>query len=72
VRPKTATSTILTAIGGSLYAGNSLDYTETHIPLLVVTTESLPFKAGMVIHKLCILLAFSNDYGIRASLEANL
>jgi 1,4-dihydroxy-2-naphthoate octaprenyltransferase len=36
-RPITALSTVLAAIGGLFYAGNPLDYSGIHIPLLIVT-----------------------------------
>ncbi len=41
VRPKTVISTILAAIGGSFYAGNPLEYSSIHIPLMVITGVTL-------------------------------
>jgi len=40
-RPRTALSTLMTAIGGSFYMGNPLDYGGPHIPLLIVVGVTL-------------------------------
>lgn len=41
IRPVTAFSTVLAAIGGLFYAGNPLEYSGIHIPLLVVIGVAL-------------------------------
>ncbi len=40
-RPMTATSTILTALGGTFYAINPIEYPEAHIPLIVLVGVTL-------------------------------
>jgi 1,4-dihydroxy-2-naphthoate octaprenyltransferase len=41
IRPVTAFSTVLAAIGGLFYAGNPLEYSGIHIPLFVVIGVAL-------------------------------
>ena len=41
LRPMTAVSTVLAAIGGMFYAGNPIDYSGIHIPILIVTGVTL-------------------------------